>query len=234
MTRRDKALRTARLGTFVTSAALVGVALVYVRALMFTPIERFQGPAQKIYYVHVPVAWSALLAFLVTGVLSVLYLFLKDRKLDLLSASSAEVGVALSVAMLTTGPIWGKPVWGTWWTWDARLTSTLFLFLLFIGYLVLRGALTDFDMRARYSAVLGVLALGLVPFIHMTVYWFRTLHPAPVVLKPDGPSLPGVMLVTLLLSVLTFTVLYVGFLMQRYAAAVLEDVREEEAAHGLP
>ena len=175
----------------------------------------------------------SLLAFGITGVLSLLYLILKDRRVDHLAASSAEVGVALSIAMLTTGPIWGKPIWGTWWTWDARLTSTLFLFLLFIGYLVLRGALTDFGMRARYSAVLGVLALGLVPFIHMTVYWFRTLHPSPVLLKPEAPSMPGVMLTTLLTSFAVVTVLYVGFLMQRYAVSELEDIRDEEAANGL-
>jgi heme exporter protein C len=152
-----------------------------------------------------------------------------------MAAASAEVGTALAVVMLTTGPLWGKPIWGTWWTWDARLTSTLFTFLLFVGYLVLRGALSDFDLRARFSAVLGVMALVLVPFIHVSVTWFRTLHPDPVVLKPEGPSLPGVMLLTLLSSVGVFTVLYVGLAMQRYALAVLQDVREEEeAGDGIP
>ncbi len=211
----------------ITGLALLGLIGIYVRALAFTPIERIQGPAQKIFYVHAPAAWSALLAFGVTGIASLLYLWLRDRKLDTIAASSAEIGVAFSVIMLTTGPIWGKPIWGTWWTWDARLTSTLFIFLLFIGYFVLRGALTDPEIRARYSAVLGVMALVLVPFIHMTVYLFRTLHPTPVVMKPSTPSMPGNMLFTLLLSLTVFTVLYVGFLLQRYALAVLSDVREE-------
>jgi heme exporter protein C len=230
MTRRERALRTARTGALVTGIALAGLAVVYVRALAFTPIDRLQGPAQKIFYVHAPVAWAALLAFLVTGFLSLLYLVMRDRKLDLIAAASAEVGVAFAIVMLTTGPLWGKPVWGTWWTWDARLTSTLFTFLLFVGYLVLRGALTDFDVRARFSAVLGLMALVLVPFIHVTVLWFRTLHPEPVVINAEGPALPGVMLVTLLISVGVCTVLYVGFVMQRYALAVLRDVREEEVA----
>ncbi len=234
MTRRDRALRLARTGTIVTALALVGFAGIYVRALAFTPVERFQGPAQKIFYVHAPVAWAALLAFSVTGLLSLLYLILRDRKLDLMASASAEVGVALAVVMLVTGPLWGKPVWGTWWTWDARLTSTLFTFLLFVGYLVLRGAIADSELRARFSAVLGVLALVLVPFIHVTVYWFRTLHPEPVLLKPEAPSLPGAMLVTLLSSVAVCTVMYVGFIMMRYALAVLHDVREEEAAGGVP
>ena len=227
MTRHERALAVSKRGSMITGLALLGLIGIYVRALAFTPIERIQGPAQKIFYVHAPAAWSALLAFGVTGVASLLYLWLRDRKLDTIAASSAEIGVAFSVIMLTTGPIWGKPIWGTWWTWDARLTSTLFVFLLFIGYLVLRGALTDPEMRARYSAVLGIMALVLVPFIHMTVYLFRTLHPAPVLMKPSAPSMPGNMLLTLLLSLTVFTVLYVGFLLQRYALAVLSDVREE-------
>ncbi|MBI3982235.1 MAG: cytochrome c biogenesis protein CcsA [Gemmatimonadetes bacterium] len=230
MTQRDRALLFARRGTLVTAVMLVALAGVYVRALLFTPIERFQGPAQKIFYVHAPAAWSALLAFAVTGVLSILYLWLRDRRLDLAGAASAEVGVAFSVIMLTTGPIWGKPIWGTWWTWDARLTSTLFIFLLFVGYIVLRGALVDPEMRARYSAVIGIMGLVLVPFIHFTVFLFRTLHPDPILMKPDKPSLPGDMLLTLLMSFGVFTVLYVGFLAQRYALGLLEDLRDEEAA----
>ncbi|MFQ6047509.1 MAG: cytochrome c biogenesis protein CcsA [Gemmatimonadales bacterium] len=234
MTRREKAMRLGRRGQVVTAVAMVGLVGVYVWALAFTPIDRIQGPAQKIFYVHAPVAWAALLAFGITGLLSLAYLILRDRKLDLLASASAEVGLAFGVAMLTTGPIWGKPIWGTWWTWDARLTSTLFIFLLFVGYKVLRGALTDPDQRARYSAVLGILAIALVPFIHLTVYWFRTLHPEPVVAKPGAPSMPGVMLVTLLVSLAVFTTLYVGFTMQRYALGMLRDVEAEEAASGIP
>jgi heme exporter protein C len=223
----------ARRGTLLTGVMLVALAAVYVRALMFTPIERFQGPAQKIFYVHAPAAWSALLAFAVTGVLSILYLWLRDRRLDVAAAASAEVGIAFSMVMLTTGPIWGKPIWGTWWTWDARLTSTLFIFLLFVGYMVLRGALADPEMRARYSAVIGIMGLVLVPFIHFTVFLFRTLHPDPVLMKPEKPSLPGEMLLTLLVSFGVFTLLYVGFLTQRYALGLLRELRDEEAARAV-
>ena len=233
MSRHDRAAKIARIGGWLTSIALVSLIGVYIRALAFTPIERFQGPAQKIYYIHVPTAWAALMAFGVTGLVSLLYLWLRDRKLDVVAASSAEVGLAFSVAMLTTGPIWGKPIWGTWWSWDARLTSTLFIFLLFIAYLVLRNAIGDPEQRARYSAVLGTLAIVLVPFIHMTVYLFRTLHPQPIVAKPGAPSLPGEMLLTFFLSLAVFTVLYIGFLMQRYALAVFEDIREEQAANAI-
>jgi heme exporter protein C len=230
MTSRENALRIGRAGTAVTLVALAGLAAVYLRALAFTPVERSQGAAQKIFYVHVPAAWSALVAISITGLLSILYLWLKDRRIDLAAAASAEVGVAFGAVMLTTGPIWGKPIWGTWWTWDARLTSTLFLFLLFIGYLVLRGVMTDPGVRGRFSAVIGIMGLVLVPFIHLTVYLFRTLHPTPILLKPSAPSLPGVMLVTLMSSLGVFTLLYVGFVMQRYAVGLLRELREEELA----
>ena len=219
-----------RVGRWISGLALVMLAGVYVRALEFTPVERSQGLAQKIFYVHVPAAWATMLAMGLVGVASILFLMLKDDRFDRFAASSAEVGTAFSLVMLTTGPMWGKPIWGTWWTWDARLTLTLFLFFLFIGYLLLRSAVTEAGLRARYSAVLGICGLVLLPFIHLSVYFFRTLHPQPIVLKPSAPSLPGPMLVTLLCSVTVFTLLYVGFVMQRYGIAVVRD--ESEPRHG--
>ncbi len=204
-------------GRAITLLGLMLLAGVYVRAIWFTPVERLQGGAQKIFYVHVPAAWSTMLAFSLVGLASILYLLMKDERYDRFAAASAEVGTAFACVMLTTGPLWAKPIWGTWWTWDARLTSTLFLFFLFIGYLLLRGAIPEAGTRARYSAVLGIFGAALVPFIHLTVYLFRTLHPQPIVLKPSAPSLPGDMLATLLFSFFTFTILYVGFVTQRYA-----------------
>ncbi len=201
---------------------------VYVRALAFTPVERFQGPAQKIFYLHVPAAVTTELAVILVGLAGVFFLFLKDPRLDRFAEASAEVGTVFAAIVLTTGPIWGKPIWGTWWTWDARLTSTLFLFFLLIGYQVLRSAVTDAGLRARYAAVLGVCAVVLVGFIHMSVYLFPTLHPQPIVLRPAKPGVPPEMLVTLLLSFGVFLVLYVGFVMQRYAIA---QQRDRAASH---
>lgn len=218
-----------RRGLGLSVAALIGLAGVYVLALAFTPTELRQGPAQKIFYLHVPAAWSALIAFSLVGVTSALYLWLHDPRLDRFAAASAEVGVAFSAVMLTTGPIWAKPIWGTWWTWDARLTLTLFLFFLFIGYLALRAAVHDPEERARFSAVVGILGMLLVPFIHLSVYLFRTLHPQPVVLKPSAPSLPPEMLRTLLISAGVFTLLYVGLVTLRYGLAMLEEARDEAA-----
>jgi heme exporter protein C len=213
----------AQKGRRVVLAGLLLLGGVYVRALAFTPVERFQGPAQKIFYLHVPAAVTTELAVILVGVAGVCFLFLKDPRLDRFAEASAEVGTVFAAIVLTTGPIWGKPIWGTWWTWDARLTSTLFLFFLLIGYHVLRGAVTDAGLRARYAAVLGICAVVLVGFIHLSVYLFPTLHPQPIVLRPGKPGLPPEMLVTLLLSFGVFLVLYVGFVMQRYALALRRD-----------
>jgi heme exporter protein C len=227
MTSRDAASRIITRGLRISVTALVGLAGVYVLAIRFTPIEARQGVAQKIFYLHVPSAWCALLAFSLVGIVSALYLWLQDPRLDRFAAASAEVGVAFAAVMLTTGPIWAKPIWGTWWTWDARLTLTLFLFFLFVGYLALRASLHDPAERARLSAVVGILGMLLVPFIHLSVYLFRTLHPQPIVLKPSAPSLPPEMLRTLLVSTLVFTLLYIGLVTMRYGLAAAEEAREE-------
>ena len=229
----DAAIRAiARRGLGISLAALLGLAAVYVLAIGYTPVEARQGVAQKIFYLHVPAAWSALIAFALVGVASALYLWLHDPRLDRFAAASAEVGVAFSAVMLTTGPIWAKPIWGTWWTWDARLTLTLFLFFLFIGYLALRASVHDPAERARFSAVVGILGMLLVPFIHLSVYLFRTLHPQPVVLKPSAPSLPPEMLRTLLVSTVVFTLLYVGLVTLRYGLGMAEDARDEATDAG--
>jgi heme exporter protein C len=201
-------------------AAAVAVAAVYVRVIWYTPPEATQGLAQKIYYLHLPAALNAYIAFGVVAITSVVYLWLRDPRADRVAESSAEVGLLFTTVVLTTGPIWGKPIWGTWWTWDARLTLTLFLWFIYAGYLVLRGAVTEPEQRARYSAVLGILGALLIPFIHMSVYLFRTLHPMPIVLKPDRPSLPPEMLRTLLFSFAAFFLVYVALLRARYRLAV--------------
>jgi heme exporter protein C len=216
-----------RRGRVLIILGLAAVASEFARALMFTPVEERQGLAQKIFYVHVPAAWSAMVAFGLVGVASALYLWLEDPRLDRFAASSAEVGVAFGTIMLTTGPIWAKPIWGTWWTWDMRLSMTLLLYLLFLGYLSLRSAIDDRNERARYSAVIGLMSLVLVPFIHITVYLFRTLHPQPIVLKPSAPSLPPEMLITLLWGVGAASLLYLGFVTLRYGIGLAQEARED-------
>ena len=209
--------------------ALVAVAIMaaaYARAIWFTPAEMLQGYAQKILYVHAPAAWVAFLAFGLTAFAGAFWLFLRDPRLDRFAESSAEVGVIFTTAVLVTGPLWARPIWGTWWTWDARLTLTLFLWFVYLGYLVLRGAVPEPDARARLSAVLGILGALLIPFIHLSVYLFRTMHPMPVVANPDGFQMPLVMVKTFFFAFFAFTLLYVALVRARYALATDRDAVE--------
>ena len=216
---------------WLLTIAGLAVGATFVRAIFFTPVEARQGAAQKIFYIHAPSAFIGLyVAFGLVAVAGVLYLWLRDERLDRIAASSAEVGVVFMTVVLLTGPLWGKPIWGTWWTWDARLTLTLFIWFVFLGYLILRGAIDDTGTRARYSAVLGVLGALLVPFIHLSVYLFRTLHPMPIILKPSEPSLPNSMLATFALSFSSFLLLFVALVRARYRLAVTVDALEAEDA----
>ena len=216
-----------RRGWRITLAGLLAVAAMAVLALRFTPTEIRQGLAQKIFYIHAPSAWCAFLAVGLTGLASILYLWLGDQHFDRFAATSAEVGTIFCAVVLTTGPIWGKPIWGTWWTWDARLSLTLFLFFLLLGYQVLRSAIRVPTERARLSAVVGIMAMVLVPFIHLSVYLFRGLHPTPIVLKPSAPSLDPEMLRTLLISFAAFTLLYVGLVTLAYGIRLAQEAEEQ-------
>lgn len=207
--------------------AVLGVIGALVRIIFFTPYEATQGAAQKIYYIHVAAALSAYLALTVVALMSIVFLWLRDERADRLAESAGEIALLFTTVVLTTGPLWGKPVWGTWWTWDARLTLTLFLWFIMASYLVLRGAIDEPMMRARYSSVLGILAALLIPFIHLSVYMFRTLHPAPIVLKPDRPSLPPEMLTTFAISVFAFLFFCSMLLRARYRLALLRELAAE-------
>jgi heme exporter protein C len=209
--------------TALSLVAAIAVAAALVRAVFYTPLEAAQGAAQKILYVHAPAAWVAFLAFGVVAVASIVYLWLRDLRLDRIAESSAEVGLVFTTVVLVTGPLWGKPIWGTYWTWDARLTLTLFLWFIYLGYVVLRGAVEDPHTRARLSAVLGILGALLVPFIHLSVYLFRTLHPQPVFMRPGPPAMPREMVATLVFSLGAFTLLYLALLRARFRYAVERD-----------
>lgn len=212
--------------------AALGMVGIFVRAIYFTPIEATQGAAQKIYYLHVPAALAAYIAVSLTALMSLVYLWLHDERADRLAEASAEVGLVFLTIVLTTGPLWGHKIWGAWWAWwDMRLTLTLFLWFVVAAYLVVRGAVEDAAMRARFSAVLGILGALLIPFIHLSVYLFQArLHPMPIVLKPSEPSLPGEMLTTFLLAFLAFAVLCAAFIRARYRVGVLRDLAAEAIA----
>jgi heme exporter protein C len=158
--------------------------------------------------------------------MSIVYLWLHDERADRLAEASAEVALVFITVVLTTGPIWAHKIWGAWWVWwDMRLTFTLFLWFIVAAYLVLRDGIEDAAMRGRYGAVLAILGALLIPFIHLSVYLFSArLHPMPVVLKPDKPSLPPEMLTTFLLAFVAFTLLCFALIRARYRIAVQRDL----------
>ena len=209
---------------WVLAASAVMLVAFLARAMWFTPPEALQGEAQKIFYIHVSSAVVGLyFACPLVAIGSALYLWLRDERLDRLADSAAELALVFISIMLVSGPLWAKPIWGTWWTWDARLTSTLFLWFILLSYSVLRGAIEDRQQRARYSAVLGILASLLVPFIHLSVRLFRTMHPQPIVLAPERPKMSVEMGVTLAMAFVAFTLLFVALLRARLRYAALRD-----------
>lgn len=198
-----------------------------VSALVFgflAPTDAVQGTVQKIMYVHVPSAWLAYLAFVVTLVGSVSYLATKNLTWDRRAGASAELGVLFTGLALVSGSIWGKTTWGVWWTWDARLVLTAAMFFVYLGYLALRRAIDDPVRRAARVAVFGILAVVQIPLVHFSVTWWRGLHQPPTVIRPDGPQMDSPLLFALLLSVVAFTTVYAALLRRRIELAELEDL----------
>jgi heme exporter protein C len=156
-------------------------------ALIWAPTENTMGLVQRIFYFHVSSAWTGFVSFIMVFIGSIAYLRTRALKWDWLSVASAEVGVAFFTIVLVTGPIWAKPVWGIWWTWDARLTSSFLLWVLFVSYLVLRTLVEEPERRALVSAVFGIFATLDIPLVYFSIWWFRTQHPQPVI--GDGGAL---------------------------------------------
>jgi heme exporter protein C len=157
-------------------AGLVAIVAAQAYGFLMSPADRDMGHLQKIMYVHVPAAWMAFICFFVVLVESLRYLWKREERHDLLAAAAAEVGAVLTALTLLLGSIWGRPTWGVWWTWDARLTSTAVLLVIFVGYLALRAFTDDQDRRARWSAAVGILGALNVPIVYVSVKWWRTLH----------------------------------------------------------
>ena len=211
-------------GTMLAMIGLVWLGVVYWMSFFWVSTEVTQGIAQRIFYVHVPAAWTSFLAFGLAALFSGMYLWLRDERLDRAAVSAAEGGMIFATIMLTTGPLWGKIAWGTYWTWEPRLTLTLLLWFIFLGYFLVRSSNENPEKGKRHAAVVAIVGALDIPFIHLSVIWFRSLHPEPVVIKPEGPTLPGDMLTTLLMSLGAFTVLFLGLFLLRYS---LENLRSE-------
>ena len=210
----------------VLTLALLGFSTY--QALVVAPTEATMGPVQRIFYYHVPSAWVAGLCFFVNFLASVAYLVSRGSKADALAAASAEVGVVFCTIVLITGPIWARPVWGIWWTWDARLTTTLVLWLIYVSYLILRRFAAGSQTQVL-SAVLSVFGFLDVPIVYMSIRWFRTQHPSPVIGGGEGSGLDPTMWHAVLWNWLAFSCLALLLVMVRYRLQRMEET--VEAAH---
>ena len=199
----------------IVLAALIGGQLY---GFLESPPDRDMGNLQKIMYVHVPAAWAAFIAFFVVFVASIVYLWTGRPKHDLIAASAAEVGALLTALTLALGSIWGRPTWGVWWTWDPRLTSTAVLLVVFVGYLALRSFTDDYERRARWSAVVGVLGFLNVPVVYLSVRWWRSIHQV----QSSPSTVDTTFAWGLRINAIAFLLLMIYFIRERYRAAAME------------
>ncbi len=201
--------------------ALATIAVALYMALFYAPREVTMGDAQRIFYFHVPSAWVGFLAFFIVFLASVLYLITRERRWDALALSAAEIGIVFTTLVLLTGPLWAKKAWGAFWVWDARLTTTLILWMIYVAYLMLRSN-SESGRRARFAAVLGIVGFLDVPVIYVSVTLWRTMHPTLLISEPGG--LAPKMTQTLMVALLSFTLLFVYLFLQRVR---LEQVRDQ-------
>jgi heme exporter protein C len=203
--------------------AVLGVAAGLVAGFGYAPREEIQGNVQRIMYLHVPSVLTAYLAFGLVLLGSAAYLATRRAGWDRLAASAAEIGVVFTAVTIVSGSIWGRPTWGVWWTWDARLTSTAVLLLVYVGYLLLRAMVDEPEVRARYAAVVGIVGAANIPIVHFSVYWWRALHQPAAMLGPGSAPMPGWMKVVVLVNWVAFTLLFAYFLARRLEIARLEE-----------
>jgi len=212
--------------------ALVGMAWLLLFGLVLSPADEVQGEAVRMLYIHVPTAWLAFLAFGVTALGSALYLFPRTRSLawDRMAGASAEIGVLYTGLTLVAGSIWGRITWGVYWTWDARLTTTALLFVLYLGYLALRRLPATHAQRAKRCAIAGLIAVIDVPIVYGSVEWWRTLHQEATVREIGDVQISGDMLFSLFVGVVAFTLVYLWLMIHKIRIARMEDALDD---HGL-
>ena len=210
-------------------AALAAVVVSATLSLVVAPPDAVQGEVQRLMYVHVPAAWLAYLSFFVVFVSSVAYLRTRRIRWDRMAAASAEIGVLFTALTIALGALWGKPIWGTWWTWDPRLTTTAMLLLIYLAYLAVRRVVDNPSRRARWAAVIGIVGFVDVPIVHLSVVWWRSLHQQATLLRVGGPEIHGSMLAALLVGVVAFTLVYAYLMTLRLRVGRLEERAVREA-----
>lgn len=215
-------LKGGSVGASLTLVGIVGVLIAQALILLWVPREASQGVIQRLFYVHVPAAWITELAFAMTALSSAVYLWLRDERADAAAVAAAEGGLFFAAILLIAGPLWGKIAWGAYWTWEPRLTLSLLLVFIFIGYFTVRGSAKNRERGRTFGAVVAIIGALDIPLIHMSVYWFRSLHPQPVVMRPEGPQADPRMLITLAVALVGFTLVFLGLYWLRYSVEVAE------------
>ena len=223
-----------RTGALVLGVLGVGLTLLFHWQVFFwVPTEASMGIVQRIFYVHVPAWWVGFLALGIMALCSAVYLWLGLDKVDHAARAAAEGGLIFITIGLLTGPLWARIAWGTWWTWEARLTLSLLLWFIYVGYFMVRNATDNPERGKKFAAVVGIVGALNIPLIHVSVLWFRSLHPQPVVARVDGPQLDPAMLTVLLTALAAWTFLFFSFFLLRYAAAQLEASVDQLPSRGL-
>lgn len=190
-------------------------------AFFYAPLEKMMGLIQKIFYFHVSSAWIGFFAFFITFIMSILYLITKKIIYDDIASASAEIGLIFCTIVIVTGPLWARPTWGVYWTWDPRLTSTLILWFIYVGYVMLRQFMEESQKRAQFSAALGIIGFINVPIVFLSIQWWEnTIHPN-VVQKGGGGMHPD-MFVAMQVCLFVFTIIYISLLIRRLRIIFLE------------
>ena len=211
--------------------SFVGMMVSVWAIFLYAPTDAIEGDAQRIFYFHVPMAWLGMLAFGVLTIGGIGYLWKKDERWDWVARAAAELGTIFITLALITGSLWGRATWGTWWTWDARLTTTLILWFIYIAYLMLRSYMGRTAASARSGAVLGIIGFIDVPIIYESVNWWRTLHPQAVLPLNSSPNLPPEMLLTLMISLVSFTLLFSFLMTQLYELEKMQTLAQRLRAN---
>jgi heme exporter protein C len=223
--------------SYLGALALIVVLLGLYWGLLQAPPDAYQGEVQRIMYLHLPSIITAYIAIFLVFIGSCLYLWKREKRDDNLAHSAAEIGVLFIALTIIEGSIWGRPTWGVWWTWDARLTLTAIFLLIFVGYLMLRSLIEDENQAASSAAILGIIGFLDIPLIHMSVYWWRTLHQPPSILRPDKAPWENIhpeLLTALLINGVGFVLLFFYLLSLRFRLGEMtEEIKALQLSRGI-
>ena len=225
-----------RRGRILGGLTFLSIVVGLYWGLIVAPPDAYQGEVQRIMYLHIPSILIAYLSFFLVFVGSCLYLWKREKRDDILAVSAAEIGVLFTGLTIIEGSIWGRPTWGVWWTWDARLTLTAVLLLIFVGYLMLRSLVEEESRAASSAAILGIIGFLDIPLIHMSVYWWRTLHQPPSILRPDKSpweTIHPALLTALAINFVAFVLLYFYLLSRRFRLGEMsEEIKTRRMQRG--